>query len=286
MNLKTVTFILSSLLYTAPILAAGSQFNYSPSALYSVRQDFAQPRDPKTTLSRLQFSNSLTIYNQKIEKDFDEELADEIVSLSLKIGAQYTMIGTEIDATNPDSYNGLELSDLDFSAAKSIKLNSFYGAKSSLDISIGTSLPTSLESQYEGIHAVPYADITWLLGFRNNTYSLTQSLSTDYISNEYNYSPVTREVNPESSLGYLISMGARLGYGFRLIVGGTARIIHYYDTTNTLALSNTQTLSWSNGRVSAKLTYSNGARPQDRETTMWFTDEYRRFLSLSAMVRF
>lgn len=251
---------------------------------YSVRQDQAQPREPKSALHRLQATGTLTFLDRPVIKGFDDEFAEEIVTLAFVVGGQMTTIANEIDATSGSG--PAELSDVDFSASRSFPLNSILGARSSLEASLGVSLPTSLASQYEAVRAVPYAAMTWAMLFEGGRYGLTQTLSGDYIVNEYEYSPVSREINALGSTGYSIAGTVRLGRGFRVRVGGNARIISYLDGTNTSVLSNVQSLSWTDGKHSITASYSNGARAEDRETSMWFVDEYRRVISLALSVRF
>jgi hypothetical protein len=113
-----------------------------------------------------------------------------------------------------------------------------------------------------------------------------QTVSADYIVNQYEYSPVSREVNSEGSAGYSAFGTIRFGSGFRFRAGGNARIIRHLDGTNTSALSNVQSLTWTDGNFSVTVSHSNGARAEDRETSMWFVDEYRRILSLGLSARF
>lgn len=251
---------------------------------YSVRQDLAQPREPKSALHRLQASGTITILDRPVVKGFDDEFAEEIVTLALVVGGQMTTIANEIDATGGNG--AAELADVDFSASRSFAMNPFLGARSSIETTLGMSIPTSLASQFEGFHAVPYAALTWAMLFQGGRYGLLQTISADHIANEYEFSPVTREVNAQGSTGYSIAGTVRLGRGFRFRIGGNARIIHYLDGTNTSALSNVQSLSWTDGKHSITASYSNGARAEDRETSLWFVDEYRRVLSLALSVRF
>lgn len=251
---------------------------------YSVRQDLAHPREPKSALHRLQASGTLTILDRPVIKGFDDDFAEEVVTLALVVGGQMTTVANEIDATGGNG--AAELADIDFSASRSFTMNPVFGARSSLEASLGISLPTSLASQYEGFHAVPYAAITWAMLFQGGRYGLLQTVSADHVANEHEFSPVTREINAQGSTGYSIAGTIRLGRGFRFRLGGNARIIHYLDGTNTSALSNVQSLSWTDGKHSVTISHSNGSRAEDRETSLWFVDEYRRVLSLALSVRF
>jgi hypothetical protein len=261
-----------------------TKYDISSVLTYSLRHDLAQPREPKSAQHRLQANGAITIFDRPVMKGFDDEFANEVATFSLVVAGQMSTIAGEIDATRG---NGVaELSDVDFSVARAFPLNPVFSARNSVDASLGFSLPTSLVSQYESIKAVAYASVGWSLLFQGGRYGLMQTLSGDYIMNEYDYSPVTREVNPRSSLGYSLAGTVRLGGGFRLKVGGNARIVNSLDGTNTSVLSNSQSLSWTDGKNSIAATYSNGARAEDRETSMWFVDEYRRVISLAFSVRF
>lgn len=251
---------------------------------YSVRQDLAQAREPKSATHRFSAAMTVTLLDRPVSKGFDDEFADELATFGAMIGGQMTTVANEIDATGG---NGpAEVSDLDLSVSQGFKLNSVWGGKSSVETTGGLSLPTSLASQYEGISAVPYASLTWALLFQGGRYGIMQTVSADYIVNQYEYSPVSREVNSDGSVGYSAFGTIRFGSGFRFRAGGTARIIRHLDGTNTSALSNVQSLSWTDGKFSVTLSHSNGSRAEDHETSMWFVDEYRRILSLGLSARF
>lgn len=261
-----------------------SRYDFSSLLSYSVRQDLAQAREPKSATHRFSASMTVTLLDRPVIKGFDDEFADEVATFAAMIGGQMTTVANEIDATGG---NGpAEVSDLDLSISRSFKLNSLWGARSSLETTGGVSLPTSLASQFEGVSAVPYAALTWAMSFQGGRYGIMQSVSADYIVNQYEFSPVSREVNSEGSAGYSAFGTVRLGSGFRFRAGGNARIIRYLDGTNTSALSNVQSLTWTDGNFSVTVSHSNGARAEDRETSMWFVDEYRRILSLGLSARF
>ena len=261
-----------------------SRFDISSLLSYSVRQDLAQAREPKSATHRFSASMTVTLLDRPVIKGFDDDFADEVATFGAMIGGQMTTIANEIDATGG---NGpAEVSDLDLSVSRGFKLNSIWGARSSVETTGGVSLPTSLASQYEGVTAVPYATLTWAMLFQGGRYGIMQTVSADYIVNKYEFNPVLREVNSEGSAGYSAFGTVRLGSGFRFRAGGSARIIRYLDGTNTSALSNVQSLTWTDGNFSVTVSHSNGARAEDRETSMWFVDEYRRILSLGLSARF
>jgi hypothetical protein len=264
--------------------AERSRLDFNSLLSYNVRQDIAQAREPKSATHRLSASMTLTLLDRPVIKGFDDDFADELVTFGAMIGGQMTTIANEIDATGG---NGpAEVSDLDLSASRGFNLNSIWGAKSSIETTGGVSLPTSLASQYEGVSAIPYASLTWAMLFQGGRYGIMQTVSADYIVNQYEYSPVSREVNSEGSAGYSAFGTIRFGSGFRFRAGGNARIIRHLDGTNTSALSNVQSLTWTDGNFSVTVSHSNGARAEDRETSMWFVDEYRRILSLGLSARF
>lgn len=251
---------------------------------YSIRQDLAQAREPKLATHRFSASMTLTLLDRPVIRGFDDEFADEVATFGLMIAGQMVTVANEIDATGG---NGLaEVSDLELSVSKSFKLNSVFGARSSFETTGGVSLPTSLASQFEAVSAVPYVALTWAMSFQGGRYGITQTFSTDYIVNQYEFSPVSREVNSDGSAGYSAFGTVRLGYGFRFRAGGNARIVRYLDGTNTATLSNVQSLTWTDGSFSVTASHSNGARAEDRETSMWFVDEYRRIISLGLSARF
>ncbi len=264
--------------------ARRSRYDFSSLVSYTLRQDLAQAREPRTATHRLSASMNITLLDRAVIKGFDDEFADEIVTFGAMIGGQMLTIANEIDAT---AGNGpAEFSDFDLSLSRGFKLDSMFGAKNSLEVAGGVSLPTSLASQYEGIVAVPYASLTWGMLFQGGRYGILQSISADYTANQYDFSPVTREINPDSSAGYSAFGTIRMGSGFRFRAGGTARVVRYLDGTNTAALSNSQSLTWTDGNFSVTVSHSNGARAEDRETSMWFVDEYRRIVSLGLSARF
>lgn len=214
---------------------------------------------------------------------FADETAQELVSFHARVSGQMLTIGNEIEA-GPSGI--AELADIDAWTSKTFSTGRWLGAESSLEIALGSTFPTSIESQYEGYIAAPYLSAAWSLAFAGGRYVVEQGLSTDLVVNRYEYSPVTRETNPESSIGYSGSILAKLGAGFYVVVAGQARAVRHLDHTVTAALANTQELAWSRGLFSLSLKHANGSRAEDRETTLWFVDQYRRVITLGAAVRF
>lgn len=261
-----------------------SRFRFDGMLSYGIRQDFAQERSPILSTHRLLAGTSLTILDKPVIRGVDDELANEVVTFNLAASAQFLTLGQEIQGT----VNGgaMQAGDIDVSASRSFSLKKLADATNSLDLSIGSTVPTSEDSRYEGVVAVPYASLGWALGFLGGRYNLTQSISTDYIFNRFEFSPTTREVNPDSSIGYSISTSARLGAGFRFTVGGGARLIHHLDESVTAAFNNFQILSWTKGFATITLRHSNGSRAEDHLSSFWFVDEYRRVISLGLSVRF
>ncbi len=261
-----------------------SRYMFSGMLTYALRQDLALERSPTISTHRILGTTSVTILDRPVIAGFDDELASELVTLSLAASGQFSTVGNEIQG---HVHGGpVESADLDISASRALEFKSILGASNTVDFSLGSTLPTSESTQYEGIVAVPYATLGWALGFQGGRYNVTQSLSADYIVNKYSHSPVTREVNADASGGYSIATSARLGAGFRFTVGGAARLIRHLDDSTTSALSNFQILSWTRGFATVTLRHANGARAEDRQSNLWFVDEYRRIVSLGVSVRF
>lgn len=261
-----------------------SRFRLSGMLNYSFRQDIAEQRDASIATHRVLGTTSLTILDRAVITGVDDDTAKEIVTLNLAASGQFKTVGQEIEG---NVHGGpMQASDIDLSASRALEFSPLLGASSVLDLSVGSTIPTSESTQYEGIIAVPYASLGWALGFQGGRYNLTQGLSADYIINTYSHSPLTREVNAESSAGYTISASTRLGAGFRFTVGGSARLVRHLDDSTTSALANYQILSWTKGFTTITLRHTNGARAEDRQANLWFVDEYRRILSLGLSVRF
>lgn len=263
----------------------GSRYNLSSSLSYAMKRDMAQDRDPALSTHRLTAGFGFSMLEKPVVDGAEEDDNDELFSAALRMSGQVLTVGNEIEGTR-SSQGPAELSDLDASLSKSFKLNKVFGAKSSVELSGGSSFPTSEASQYEGVLWVPYAGVGWTLSFQGGRYVLMQEVSTDYIANTYSHSPTTREINSDGSVGYTISTSIRLGYGFKIGAGGSARVIHYIDDTSTAALSNFQSISWTKSAYTVAVRYSNGARAEDHQTSMWFVDDYRRVLTLGLTARF
>lgn len=273
----------SSTLSTAITSHAGSRLTTSSSLAYTVRGDIAQEREPRVLSHRLSVGTSLTLLDRKVVQGFDDELADEILTGSLAFAGQYTSVGQEIEETQDGV---LEMTDLDFSLSRSLHMNDLGPARSTLDLVAGNVFPTSTATQYEGVQSVPYLSIASTLGFRGGLVNLSQSASTEYTVNTFRFSPTTRTINSDLSYSYNLGVSLRLGSGFKLGLGGNVRLTHFMDETLTSNLGNSQSLSWSRESYTIALRHTNGARPEDKQTNLWFIDEYKRVLSLSVMARF
>lgn len=262
-----------------------SRFRFDGMLNYGIRQDVAQTQAEPTSMHRAMAVFSMTVLDRKAVVGFDDDLANELMTISLSAAAQFTMIGQEIAGSKVGN-KPVELGDFDVAASRGIELDKFAGANSALDLSLGSTMPTSEASRYEGVSAVPYGSVGWNLAFRGGMYGFNQSVSADYTFNTFDFSPVTREINSDSSAGYTVAASARLGAGFRFTAGGTARAVHHLDGSVTDALSNFQVLSWTRSFATITLRHSNGSRAEDHQSSLWFVDQYRRVVSLSASVRF
>ena len=261
-----------------------SKYRFNGMVGYGLRQDVAQDRAPNLSTHRVYASGSMSILDRPVTAGFDDDLANEIVTFNLMAAGQYSTVGNEVQGNATGG--PVEAADVDLSASRGFELDKIGDTSNALDVSIGSTMPTSLPTQYEGIVAVPYANVGWAIGFQGGRFNLTQAVSADYIVNQYTHSPVTREVNPEASAGYSISASARLGAGFRFTIGGGARLVRHLDDSVTDALSNFQILAWTRGFATITLRHSNGSRAEDHQSSLWFVDEYRRIISLGLSVRF
>lgn len=279
----TMSGVPSNTLSTSITSHAGSRFTTNSSLAYSVRGDIAQEREPRVLSHRLSVGTSLTLLDRKVVQGFDDELADEVLTGSLAFAGQYTSVGQEIEETQDGV---LEMTDLDFSLGRSLHLNDLGSARSTLDLVAGNVFPTSTATQYEGVQSVPYLSLISTLGFRGGLINLSQSASAEYTVNTFRFSPTTRTINSDLSYSYTLGVSLRLGSGFKLGLGGNVRLTHFMDETLTSSLGNSQSLSWSHENYTIALRHTNGARPEDKQTNLWFIDEYKRVLSLSVMARY
>lgn len=261
-----------------------SRFKFSGMATYGLRQDLAAPLSPSISTHRILGMASVAILDRPVVAGFDDDFARDVVTLNLAASGQMKTVGSEIQGNVQGG--PVDASDVDLSASRSFDLNSLGAADSYLDLTLGSTVPTSDSTRFEGIVAVPYANLGWALSFQGGRFNLTQSLSADYVINTFSKSPTTLETNQSLSTGYTVSTSARLGSGFRFTVGGAAHLVNYLDDTATTALSNFQILSWTRGFTTVSLRHSNGARAEDNQSTLWFVDEYRRLISLGVSVRF
>lgn len=261
-----------------------SRFKFSGMLSYGVREDLAMERSPFIATHRMLLLGSMTVLDRAVITGFDDEMANEMVTVNVAASGQFMTLDQEVQG---HVHGGpVETSDVDVSASRAFEFSKILDASNILDLSIGSSIPTSEASQFEGVTAVPYASLGWALGFQGGRYNVQQSLSADYTVNKFAFSPTTREINSDSSIGYTVSTSARLGGGFRVTVGGTARMVHHLDETMTAALSNFQILSWTKGFATVTLRHTNGSRAEDHQSSMWFVDEYKRIVSLGLSVRF
>lgn len=268
---------------TATTSQAGTRLSSSSSLGYSVRSDLAQEREPRVFSHRLSLGAALTLLDRKVTPGFDEELADEVVTGSVALAGQYTTLGAETVETQDGI---IEMSDLDISLSRAVRLNDIFSARNTLEFVGGNVLPTSTASQYEGVRFAPYLSTIWSLSFRGGLAGLTQAFVADHTVNSFRFSPTTRIINSDLSYLYNVGLTVRLGGGFKLGIGGNARLTHFMDDTLTSSLGNETSVSWSRDGYVVSIKQFNGARAEDKQTNLWFVDEYRRVLSLNLMARF
>lgn len=273
-----------------------SRYKFGGMLSYGLRQDLAKEREPVVSMHRLMGMASMTILDRPVIVGFDDDLANEVVTFNATLSGQFSTLGQEIIG---QTHGGpMEASDVDLSASRMFEMEKIWEASNSLDLTLGSSLPTSESTQYEGVVAVPYVNLAWALGFQGGRYNITQAVSADYVFNQYAYNPTgdaanadgspgaLHQVNPDGSAGYSLTASARLGAGFRFSIGGSARVVRHLDDSVTSGIGNSQTLSWTKGFATVTLRHANGSRAEDRQTSLWFIDEYKRIVSLGLSVRF
>lgn len=234
---------------------------------YGLSTDLATQKSPRLYTHRLSTGMSLGFK--------DVATKQEMFSLSLGISGQYKSLNDEVESKS----EVIELSDVNLGIGKSFELGRTIGADHSLSLDLGNSFPTSDQSRYEGVQAAPSAGIG--LSSKFKWFSLSQGVSVSHVVNSYEYSPVSGDINSDTSTSYSISLGAKFLKYFRASVGGNVATTHYLDGSRTMGFGNSQSLSASLGRWSASLRHSNGSHFMDKDVDLWFVDEYRRLVSFN-----
>lgn len=245
------------------------RFSPGGSLGYAVSTDLAQARSPRLYNHMLMAGLSLGVN--------DVESGNEMFSLGLDFTGEYRSLGSEIE----DRGRAIELADTDLSIGKAFKLGHWLEGRHKFVLSGVGSLPTSEDSRFEGIKGIFLLSGKVDSDFRGGRLGLNNGLTAFGYAQTYRESPVSGRINPASALAYSLTGRLRLPWGLKFLVGASAKMTHYLDSTQTLSFNNYQMLSFYWNHFRASLKHSNGNHLNERTVSLWYIDEYRRMVSFS-----
>lgn len=238
---------------------------------YRLLTDFSEQTDPRSYRHVLAAGVSL---------DFKDSLnSKSLFTVNLGASGLWQSVGSSVDA----NHNVLQFGDVDASIEHASLLGEAMGAKHAWRNSLGINVPTSSDSQFEGIKAIPYfsSDILSRFGQRG-MFSVRNAVSALYAANTFKYSPVSNRINSDLSLAYALAFSARLFDRLTFTATGSLKNTHYLDNTNTVSFSNTQSLNLALTRaLRAGVSYTNGSHTLDRDVSLWHIDRYRRVVAFT-----
>ncbi len=197
------------------------------------------------------------------------------LSLGVSGGLTYISIDHEILRDNRDW-----LTDIYLGGEYSARLNSTH----SLNAQIGAFLPTSEDSQFEGIRS-RFLAAMGLKSKLSSWYLLNQRLVVKYVWNTFDYSPVSDELNRSWVTDYGLDNIFVLGSAF-IQLGGGLRISTYIDQQSELSYFNQVKLGFKSGSVSAAIAYLNGSYRDDQRLQPLFYDRYKQLVELGLVYAF
>ncbi len=194
-------------------------------------------------------------------------------STSLGFGMRYVSAGDVVRVDNNDRDFSAGISNinlgLSFPIMKKDKSYTWSG-------SAGYVVPTSETAQYEGYKGIVSGSTSVSLPFFDGIYSMSHSLSSSYIINTFEYSPVSDAINSDLSTSYSFGNSFKLGLGFRFSLSFGIDATHYLDSSWIYSYNNGASLSYSIQAFSASLSFRNGSYADDPGVTLWFVDQYRQ----------
>lgn len=245
------------------------RFNPGFSLGYFVSTDLAQNRSPRLYRHALSAGALLEI---KVKNS-----KDTLLVTGLDITGEYLSFGSEIE----DNGRFMELADTVLWAETPFSLGEWLSAKHALVLGGSASLPTSMDSRYEGIKGIFSAKGRLDSMFREGRFSISNGITAFAYAQEFKQSPVSGQINPDAALSYSLSGRVSLPWGFRFVAGVGAKMTHHFDSTQTMSFNNFQSLIYKWNSLTASLKHTNGNHMDDPSFSLWYIDEYRRAVSFS-----
>lgn len=222
-----------------------------------------------------------------LEHSMDASISYEwknVVSLSTGLGYSFVTVGKSFSRYPEDS--GLSYGSI--SASRELKKEPwhFLGAEHTPSMGLSVHLPLSETAQIEGYQGNAGLSLSMGSKFFDGLFSLSNGVSYSRTWSRFDFSPTTFEPNVESSYGY------KAGIGFKIIgklsagAGFSMKRSVFTDGFKNLSFGNSQSLSYSIGKLSMSVSHSNGGHTDKEKVQLWFVDKYRRLVSFDLGMSF
>ena len=233
---------------------------WSVSGNYTLSLDDAEPVEPKLLTHLVSITPAYRINRR--------------VTLSSPIRVFYQSLGREIIATKVEDATTFNLGAL-LRYQKPINKNHSYILNAFL------SKPEGGLTRFEGHSFTGGAGFGHRSHFLSKRMILSTTLTGGAINNEFEFSPVSLQVNPNGYLEIAQSYSFKLSKYLTVAVSISGKGTRYYDNSLLYTYRNTLSLNTQLKPFSISAFYKNGDHQDRDDYPIWYYDQYRRLIGFS-----
>lgn len=236
------------------VLPRAPQSPWSVGLSYASRANLTEAEDGRTYLHGI----DLEIGFQQTER----------LTWAAQVGGQYYSLGNDVikEEGNPAA------NDSTFSGAYSLLKGSSFG----LADSVAITLPTSYDTQFEGIRGV----LGNMLSFQHQFYllSFSHQLSLSYIQHTFDYSPTSNKINSAWTGGYLLNVNLPYKLNRFFTLGVDQIVSNQTNMSNEFLFKATTSLfaSFSVQKVKFSLGYLVGSYDENESLRFSYRNEWQQ----------
>ncbi len=238
---------------------------FGASVGYSISTNFAEELKPR-------------LYRHNVSVGASYKVKDYF-SLSFSTGYFFRSLDNSISKFEEDS----GISNISFGISRGISqpLGKFAGAEHKISAGVSGSLPMMEDDRIEGSRGSIGIGPRVSSKFFDGLFSVSNRVYYRFIFNKFEFSPISNNPTAQAAYGYSLGasvpiigkLSAGLGFGMRRT--------RFTDGFRSFSYSNSQSLSYSLGKMSMSVSHSNGGFTGDGNVELWYIDKYRRLMSAS-----
>lgn len=243
------------------------KFPVSAHLSYGVLTDYADRRDPRSY--RHSFSTGLGYeFGENWEAGLSATMATETIDGQISKGPEETHAET-----------------LDPSVEFELGYSRKFGGSHSYSLSGSFEPLLTEDSRIEGHKALIGAGFSLSLGFFAKRYTMSHSVSSTQLINQYRYS-TDGNINPDYFMSYSFGNSIRFWKTYKLSHNFGLRATRYLDGFVGYSYSQRLSIAKSWQSVTVALSYTNGGFTDDGYVRLWYIDQYRRLFQLGVSYAF